>query len=194
MTDTTTGALYKRDDRVALAVRLSDDHGDFIALPGDVGVVEHIVSDDDPQLDRGGLPGPFYAVHFDHIPHANLEYVAQCELTWAGKDLWEESDLTAGTSWIHVYYLGCGHVGWLVLPPQDPPRVHLCRSCDREVVVVCWEGKQVSDGPAFTTDTPGPADGNFAAFADQLALVGDLPGDMPWAEARKILDERIKKS
>jgi hypothetical protein len=59
-------------------------------------------------------------------------------------------DLTAGTSWIHVYYLGCGHVTWLVDPPQDPPAAWLCRSCSNEVAVVCWEGNQVNDGPAFS--------------------------------------------
>ena len=34
----------------------------------------------------------------------------------------------------------------------------------------------------------------FAAFGDQLALIADLPDDMPWTEARGILAERLKRS
>ena len=37
-------------------------------------------------------------------------------------------------------------------------------------------------------------EGKFAAFSDELAILADLPADMPWTEARQILAERIKKS
>src|SRR5262245_10101223 len=67
-----------------------------------------------------------------------------------------EPDLTAqldaGTSEIHVYYLGCGHVAWLSVPPPEAPATRYCFTCggDHEMVVVAWEARQVIDGPAVT--------------------------------------------
>ena len=34
----------------------------------------------------------------------------------------------------------------------------------------------------------------FASFGDQIALIADLPDDMPWTEAHCILAERLQRS
>jgi hypothetical protein len=91
---TSTATLYKAGDRVALTVRLVNESGDVVGQPGDTAWVEYIASDlSAGVLSRGDRHGPFYAVHFEHIPYANLNYVAQCELTWAG-DPWAQEGTT----------------------------------------------------------------------------------------------------
>jgi hypothetical protein len=72
-----TTTLYKPGDRIALTVRLAGDHGEWIAHPGDIAEIMQITSASDIERGSCQCDGPFYAVHFDHIPHATLEYVCQ---------------------------------------------------------------------------------------------------------------------
>jgi hypothetical protein len=84
----TSATGYLHGDRIVATTRITDVDGKTIAEPGDIGWVEHILLPGEMPIggDKGfviTVKRPAVAVHFDHIPHANLSWVAQDNITAA---------------------------------------------------------------------------------------------------------------